>query len=71
MILKTHLLKEIDLNDLVGWDGQSIASTITGEIRDELKRQVRRELKKDPQVTKLVNKLKAAAVKKMLESFDD
>jgi hypothetical protein len=32
MILKT----EIDLNDLEGWDGQSIASTIADEIRDEL-----------------------------------
>jgi hypothetical protein len=67
MILKT----EIDLNDLEGWDGQSIASTIAYAIQDELKRQVKRELKKDPQVTELVNKLKSAAIKTMLDSFDD
>ena len=67
MILKT----EIDLNSLEGWAGQSIASTIADEISDELKRQVKRELKKDPHVTELVNKLKSAAIKKMLDSFDD
>lgn len=67
MILKT----EIDLNDLEGWGGQSIASTIADEIRDELKRQVKRDLKKDPKVTALVNKLKSAAIAKMLDSFDD
>ena len=66
-----NLKTEIDLNDLEGWDGHSIASTIADEIRDELKRQVKRELKKDPKVTELVNKLKSAAIKKMYDSFED
>jgi hypothetical protein len=68
MILKT----EIDLNSLDcldGLDGVTIASIIADEITEDLKRQVRRELKKDPQVTELVNRMKHAAIAKMLDSF--
>ena len=64
MILKT----ELKLNDEEEWD---ITSTIVEEIRLQIKNQVKRELKSDPKVIKLMNKLKAASIKKMMDSFDD
>ena len=61
---------EIDLDDLRGWDGDSITTVIAEEIKAQLKAKVKREMKADKKVAALVQKMKAAAIAKLMQEFD-
>lgn len=66
MILKT----EINLDEIEGFDGQTVAKSIADEIQEQIKRRVKQEIKNDPAVDNLVKQLKEAAIANMLSTLN-
>jgi predicted nucleic acid-binding protein len=62
---------ELDLTEITGCGGESVASTIADEVLGQIKNKVRRELKNDKRVDELVKRLSNAAVEKMLASMEE
>jgi len=60
---------EVDLDELYGYDGDSITSVIADEIVEQVKRKVRAEMKKDPAVERTIKAMKDAAMKKFMEDL--
>ena len=56
---------EVDLDGVVGYDGETIAQLVCDEMCAEIKRAVKRELKNDGRVEQIIKQLKDSAVEKI------